>query len=180
MLLAPGFEFRSAAFVGGGPTCIAALALEPGARAVAGGRIGGEADRVGKVVERAVQIALALAGEAAIEPGRRVVRIAGERLVERRDHVVDIFVGQPRQPFGAAGPGRGTHPRCRHGDVCRGVGLGFQRLIGVIKFIRRNSRWVTRTGGALLVLVGIALVTGVWSDLMIALTTNVGPGSVPI
>ncbi len=60
------------------------------------------------------------------------------------------------------------------------VGLGFQRLIGVIKFIRRNSRWVTRTGGALLVLVGIALVTGVWSDLMIALTTNVGPGSVPI
>ncbi|MEV0130539.1 cytochrome c biogenesis protein CcdA [Dactylosporangium sp. NPDC050688] len=60
------------------------------------------------------------------------------------------------------------------------VGLGFQRLIGVIKFIRRNSRWVTRIGGALLVLVGLALVTGVWSDLMIALTTNVGPGSVPI
>jgi cytochrome c-type biogenesis protein len=60
------------------------------------------------------------------------------------------------------------------------VGLGFQRLIGVIKFIRRNSRWVTRIGGALLVLVGLALVTGVWSDLMIAITTNVGPGSVPI
>ncbi|GAB3867446.1 cytochrome c biogenesis CcdA family protein [Dactylosporangium cerinum] len=60
------------------------------------------------------------------------------------------------------------------------VGLGFQRLIGVIKFIRRNSRWVTRIGGALLVLVGLALVTGVWSDLMIAITANVGPGSVPI
>lgn len=60
------------------------------------------------------------------------------------------------------------------------VGLGFQRLIGVIKFVRRNSRWVTRIGGALLVLVGLALVTGVWSDLMIAITTNVGPGSVPI
>ena len=60
------------------------------------------------------------------------------------------------------------------------VGLGFQRLIGVIKFIRRNSRWVTRIGGALLVIVGLALVPGVWSDLMIALTTNVGPGSVPI
>jgi cytochrome c-type biogenesis protein len=60
------------------------------------------------------------------------------------------------------------------------VGLGFQRLIGVIKFIRRNSRWVTRIGGALLVLVGLALVTGVWSDLMIAITTNVGTGSVPI
>ncbi|MEV8514334.1 cytochrome c biogenesis protein CcdA [Dactylosporangium sp. NPDC051484] len=60
------------------------------------------------------------------------------------------------------------------------VGLGFQRLIGVIKFIRRNSRWVTRVGGALLVLVGIALVTGVWSSLMIALQSNLGPGSVPI
>ena len=60
------------------------------------------------------------------------------------------------------------------------VGLGFQRLIGVIKFIRRNSQWVTRIGGALLVLVGLALVTGVWSDLMIALTANVGSGSVPI
>ncbi|MEV4507655.1 cytochrome c biogenesis protein CcdA [Dactylosporangium sp. NPDC049525] len=60
------------------------------------------------------------------------------------------------------------------------VGLGFQRLIGVIKFIRRNSQWVTRIGGALLVLVGLALVTGVWSDLMIAITTNVGTGSVPI
>ncbi|WP_432833754.1 cytochrome c biogenesis CcdA family protein [Dactylosporangium sp. CA-092794] len=60
------------------------------------------------------------------------------------------------------------------------VGLGFQRLIGVIKFIRRNSRWVTRIGGALLVLVGLALVTGVWSSLMIALQANIGPGSVPI
>jgi cytochrome c-type biogenesis protein len=60
------------------------------------------------------------------------------------------------------------------------VGLGFQRLIGVVKLIRRNSRWVTRIGGALLVLVGVALVTGVWSDLMIALQANVGVGSVPI
>ncbi|MET7393196.1 cytochrome c biogenesis protein CcdA [Dactylosporangium sp. NPDC005572] len=60
------------------------------------------------------------------------------------------------------------------------LGLGFQRLIGVVKFIRRNSRWVTRVGGALLVLVGIALVTGVWSDWMIALQANVGVGSVPI
>ncbi|WP_442877518.1 cytochrome c biogenesis CcdA family protein [Dactylosporangium sp. AC04546] len=59
------------------------------------------------------------------------------------------------------------------------LGLGFQRLIGVVKFIRRNSRWVTRIGGALLVLVGVALVTGVWSDWMIALQANVGVGSVP-
>jgi cytochrome c-type biogenesis protein len=60
------------------------------------------------------------------------------------------------------------------------VGLGFRRLIGVIKLIRRNSRWVTRVGGALLVLVGLALVTGVWNTLMIALQANIGPGTVPI
>jgi cytochrome c-type biogenesis protein len=60
------------------------------------------------------------------------------------------------------------------------VGLGFQRLIGVIKFVRRNSRWVTRIGGALLILVGLALVTGVWGELMIALQANIGSGWVPI
>jgi cytochrome c-type biogenesis protein len=42
-------------------------------------------------------------------------------------------------------------------------GLGFRRLLGVFKAVRRNSRWVTRTGGALLVLTGLALVTGFWT-----------------
>jgi cytochrome c-type biogenesis protein len=41
-------------------------------------------------------------------------------------------------------------------------GLGFRRLLGVFKAIRRNSRWVTRVGGALLVLTGLALMTGAW------------------
>jgi cytochrome c-type biogenesis protein len=42
------------------------------------------------------------------------------------------------------------------------VGLGFRRLIGVVKAVRRNSRWVTRIGGGMLVVVGVLLVTGVW------------------
>jgi cytochrome c-type biogenesis protein len=41
-------------------------------------------------------------------------------------------------------------------------GLGFRRLLGVFRGVRRNSRWVTRTGGALLVLTGVALMTGAW------------------
>jgi cytochrome c-type biogenesis protein len=60
------------------------------------------------------------------------------------------------------------------------VGLGFQRLIGVIKAIRRNSRWVTRIGGGLLVLIGLALVTGLWYDLMTAIPATIGPGWVPV
>lgn len=42
-------------------------------------------------------------------------------------------------------------------------GLGFQRFLGLFRAVRRNSRWVTRAGGALLVLTGLALVTGVWA-----------------
>jgi cytochrome c-type biogenesis protein len=41
-------------------------------------------------------------------------------------------------------------------------GLGYQRFLGLFQAIRRNSQWVTRIGGGLLVLTGLALVTGAW------------------
>jgi len=44
--------------------------------------------------------------------------------------------------------------------------------------VRRNSRWVTRLGGALLIAVGIALVTGGWTEFVNWLRATVGPGSV--
>ncbi|GAA4692331.1 cytochrome c biogenesis CcdA family protein [Phytohabitans rumicis] len=59
-------------------------------------------------------------------------------------------------------------------------GLGFRRFLGVFKAIRRNSRWVTRAGGALLIVVGIALVTGGWNSFLIWLQTTVGVGKVGI
>lgn len=59
-------------------------------------------------------------------------------------------------------------------------GLGFQRLLGVFRAIRRNSRWVTRVGGALLILIGLALVTGGWQSFVIWLQTTVGVGEVSI
>lgn len=59
-------------------------------------------------------------------------------------------------------------------------GLGFRRLLGVFKAIRRNSRWVTRAGGALLIAVGLALVTGGWQSFLIWLQTTVGVGEVSI
>ncbi|MFI9641229.1 cytochrome c biogenesis CcdA family protein [Micromonospora sp. NPDC051925] len=59
-------------------------------------------------------------------------------------------------------------------------GLGFHRLLGVFRAVRRNSRWVTRIGGALLILIGLALVTGGWQDFVIWLQTTVGPGEVSI
>ncbi|MEH0970220.1 cytochrome c biogenesis protein CcdA [Micromonospora sp. CPCC 205546] len=59
-------------------------------------------------------------------------------------------------------------------------GLGFERLLGVFRAVRRNSRWVTRVGGALLVLIGLALVTGGWTNFVIWLRTIVGVGEVSI
>lgn len=51
-------------------------------------------------------------------------------------------------------------------------GLFFRRLLGVFKAVRRNSRWVTRVGGVLLILVGLTLVTGSWNDFLIWLQTT--------
>jgi cytochrome c-type biogenesis protein len=51
-------------------------------------------------------------------------------------------------------------------------GLFFRKLIGVFRAVRRHSRWVTRIGGALLILVGLALVTGGWNSFLIWLLTT--------
>ena len=51
-------------------------------------------------------------------------------------------------------------------------GLFFRRLLGVFRAVRRNSRWVTRIGGALLIAVGLALVTGGWNSFLIWLVTT--------
>lgn len=51
-------------------------------------------------------------------------------------------------------------------------GLFFRKLLGVFRAVRRNSRWITRVGGALLILVGVALVTGGWDHFLIWLKTS--------
>jgi cytochrome c-type biogenesis protein len=59
-------------------------------------------------------------------------------------------------------------------------GLGLRRLLGVFAAVRRHSRWVTRLGGALLVLVGVALLTGYWTEFANWLRAVAGSGSVGI
>ena len=58
-------------------------------------------------------------------------------------------------------------------------GLFFRKLLGVFRAIRRNSRWVTRVGGVLLILVGVALITGGWDHFLIWLrvTFDFGQGT---
>jgi cytochrome c-type biogenesis protein len=49
-------------------------------------------------------------------------------------------------------------------------GLGIRRLLGALRFIRRHSLWVTRVGGAMLVIVGLLLVSGQWDPFLRWLT----------
>jgi cytochrome c-type biogenesis protein len=66
---------------------------------------------------------------------------------------------------------------------CLGLGvpflafaLGFRKLLGVFAAVRRHNIWVMRLGGALLVLVGLALVTGGWADFINWLRASIGAG----
>lgn len=54
---------------------------------------------------------------------------------------------------------------------CLGLGvpfiaaaLAYRRALGAFRFVRRHQQWVTRVGGAMLVLVGLALLTGWWDQ----------------
>lgn len=55
-------------------------------------------------------------------------------------------------------------------------GLGFRRLLGVFRVIRRNSRWVTRVGGTLLIAMGVVMVAGGWNAFTIWLLTTFSGG----
>jgi cytochrome c-type biogenesis protein len=46
------------------------------------------------------------------------------------------------------------------------VALGARWALGATSFLRRHARTVTRVGGAVLVVVGLLLLTGLWTDFM--------------
>ncbi len=62
---------------------------------------------------------------------------------------------------------------------CLGLGvpfvllaLAFSRGVGAIGWVRRHYVWVMRIGGGMLVIVGVLLVTGLWTDLTIWLRVS--------
>ena len=60
------------------------------------------------------------------------------------------------------------------------VGLLFRRMLGTIGWVRRHSQLVMRIGGAMLVAIGILLVTGLWNELTIAMRSFVSGWGVPL
>ena len=63
---------------------------------------------------------------------------------------------------------------------CLGLGVpfillavAFSRTAGALVWVKRHYILVMRVGGAMLVMVGVLLVTGVWSDFTIWMRTSV-------
>ena len=56
------------------------------------------------------------------------------------------------------------------------AGIAFRHLLGTLAFVRRHQVWVTRVGGAMLVTVGILLLTGGW-DHLVAELRDLFPGT---
>lgn len=52
------------------------------------------------------------------------------------------------------------------------LALAYRRLTGTLAFLRRHGRGVERLGGALLVVVGILLASGIWEELFRPLQRN--------
>ncbi|HYH27346.1 MAG TPA: cytochrome c biogenesis protein CcdA [Actinomycetota bacterium] len=46
------------------------------------------------------------------------------------------------------------------------VGLGLQRMLGALGFVKRNYRWFAGVGGALLITIGVLLVANLWVPLL--------------
>lgn len=79
--------------------------------------------------------------------------------------------------YDSASAGRGA---LLTGVYCLGLGVPFvltgllyRRALGTLAVVRRHSAWVMRLGGAMLVLIGVLLVTGLWDNLTISLRTLV-------
>ncbi|MDI2027954.1 cytochrome c biogenesis CcdA family protein [Saccharopolyspora sp. TS4A08] len=73
------------------------------------------------------------------------------------------------------------------GAYCVGLGipfvlmaLGAQWGIRTAGWLRRHGRTVQRTGGALLVLLGLSLVTGLWQELLFPLQTTISTFELPL
>jgi cytochrome c-type biogenesis protein len=63
---------------------------------------------------------------------------------------------------------------------CLGLGIPFvltafavRRVAGALTAVKRHYDWVLRTGGALLVVIGLLLVSGLWEQLMIHLRVTI-------
>ncbi len=53
------------------------------------------------------------------------------------------------------------------------AGLAYQRVLGALGAVRRHRQLVTRLGGAMLVAVGVLLVSGLWTELVTRMQSSI-------
>jgi cytochrome c-type biogenesis protein len=70
---------------------------------------------------------------------------------------------------------------------CLGLGLpfvllalAFSRMAGAIGWIKRHYVWVMRVGGGMLIVVGVLLVTGLWTEFTVWLRVTMPSFSTPL
>lgn len=56
------------------------------------------------------------------------------------------------------------------------IGLGYRKSLVATTFLRRHSRGITRVGGGMMVLIGLALITGLWNEVTRWLQTFASSG----
>lgn len=60
------------------------------------------------------------------------------------------------------------------------MAAAFSRMIGVVGFARRHAVGIMRTGGLLLVAVGVAQVSGIWTELIARLQGSISGTTLPL
>ena len=60
------------------------------------------------------------------------------------------------------------------------LALAFSRMAGAIGWIKKHYVWVMRIGGGMLILVGILLVTGLWTEFTIWLRVTMPGFTTPL
>ena len=58
--------------------------------------------------------------------------------------------------------------------------VAFRRMLGAIRWVRRHQVWVTRTGGVMMIAVGVLLVSGLWAQWVVGLQSWVGGYTVAV
>ena len=58
--------------------------------------------------------------------------------------------------------------------------VAFRRMLGAITWVRRHQVWVTRTGGVMMIAVGVLLVPGLWAQWVVGLQSWVGGFTVAV
>jgi cytochrome c-type biogenesis protein len=83
-----------------------------------------------------------------------------------------------------ARPARGVVLACFY---CIGLGVpflaaafSFRKMMGTVSWVRHHQVWVMRLGGAMLVVVGVLMVTGVWESMIGEMRTWVNNFEAPV